>query len=89
VPIYEYECTACSAMTSTFVRGWNAPETVTCSRCGSTDTHRIISGAALKLGPLNENKGKPSQEAVQAAEEKKQRDIADRVVQQVMKRQFG
>ena len=86
MPIYEYTCRACGERTSAFVRSWTAPDSVPCEHCGSGDTARAISAPAVHMGPLNENKGKPSEEAQQAAKDKMMRDAADVAIHHTLKK---
>lgn len=86
MPIYEYACHDCGERTSTFVRSWAAPESVTCEHCGSTDTARTITAPVVHMGPLSETKGKPSEEAQQAAKDKAMRDVADVAINQTLKK---
>ena len=47
MPIYEYRCDDCAAKTAKLVRGFNAPESISCRECRSEKTHRIISSVAF------------------------------------------
>ena len=47
MPIYEYRCEDCGDKTAKLVRGFDAPESVTCRECRGDDTHRIISSVAF------------------------------------------
>jgi len=85
MPIYEYACESCRHVTSALIRRGDAPASIACEHCRSTDTHRVISLPAVKLGPLNENKGKPSEEAQQHAKDQVMRDAADRVIHKTLK----
>ncbi len=85
MPIYEYACNSCSHVTSAFIRRGDAPASVVCEHCGATDTHKVISAIAVRLGPLNENKGKPSEEAQQHAKDQVMRDAADSVIRKTLK----
>ena len=47
MPIYEYRCDVCQSKTSKLVRGFDAPESISCCECGGDNTHRIISNVAF------------------------------------------
>ena len=86
MPIYEYLCKHCQERTSILVRSFSAPAATRCEHCGSEDTERALSAPAVRMGPLNEEKGKPSEEAQKAAYDGKMREIARAEVHQVMKK---
>ena len=43
MPLFEYGCRQCGAVTEVFVRGHSAPPSSTCERCASSDTVRLVS----------------------------------------------
>lgn len=47
MPLYEYQCDACSCVFEELVFG--APESVPCARCGSSRTRRILSRCRAKM----------------------------------------
>ena len=86
MPIYEYACKHCQERTSILVRSFTAPATVRCEHCGGEETERALSAPAVRMGPLNEEKGKPSEEAQAATRDAKMRKIAQAEVHQAMKK---
>ena len=46
MPIYEYRCEACGAVSSVFVRSASATVEPACERCGSSRLSRVISKVA-------------------------------------------
>lgn len=46
MPIYCYRCESCDCLTDAFAPVSNIPERVVCERCGSAETHRVISSVA-------------------------------------------
>lgn len=56
MPIYEFQCNACGARLSRFVRTIGADVAAgTCDRCGSVDLRRLISRVAVVRAPLDPN----------------------------------
>ena len=47
MPIYEYRCDDCRALTPKLVRGFDAPAAIPCRDCQGENTHRIISSVAF------------------------------------------
>ena len=47
MPIYEFECRACEAVTSHLFRSDTRIEDVSCKACGSSDVAKIISRIAV------------------------------------------
>lgn len=47
MPIYEYRCQQCRAVTAFFVRSIGAPVQAVCDRCGSARMERRMSGFAV------------------------------------------
>jgi putative FmdB family regulatory protein len=47
VPIYEYQCRQCGAVTEVLVRVQAAEGSVPCRACGGTETEKIFSAAAV------------------------------------------
>ncbi len=43
MPIYEYRCNSCRAVTNVFVRTVSSPVNPVCSRCQGTDMVRLVS----------------------------------------------
>jgi putative FmdB family regulatory protein len=51
MPIYEYECTQCSAKFEIIV-SLTSNEIIQCEKCGSTETRKLISAASgIKVSP--------------------------------------
>ena len=53
MPIYEFQCNACGARVSRFVRVMGADAAGTCDRCGSSDLRRLVSRVAILRAPLD------------------------------------
>ena len=47
MPIYEYRCQDCREKTAKLWRGFDAPQSIPCSACGSENTSRIISSVSF------------------------------------------
>ena len=47
MPIYEYRCEDCQEKTAKLVRGFDAPDSISCRACRGENTHRIISSVAF------------------------------------------
>ena len=47
MPIYEYRCADCQAVSSRLVYSWSAAATIRCRQCGGGDLARLISGFAI------------------------------------------
>ena len=47
MPIYEYRCADCQAVSSRLVYSWSAAAPVRCRQCGGGDLARLISGFAI------------------------------------------
>lgn len=47
MPIYEYRCNNCGKVSSLLVRSYEAPENLTCSRCGRRDLRKLVSRFAV------------------------------------------
>ncbi len=47
MPIYEYRCSGCGAVSSVLVRRYGAPDDVTCKRCGRGDMKKLVSKFAV------------------------------------------
>ena len=47
MPIYEYRCQQCRAVTSVFVRSISSAAPPDCDRCGSGDMQRMMSAFAM------------------------------------------
>ncbi|MBI4320970.1 MAG: zinc ribbon domain-containing protein [Chloroflexi bacterium] len=43
MPIYEYRCNNCNQFFSIFLHGFNAPESLSCTKCGYTDLRKLVS----------------------------------------------
>ena len=61
MPIYEYNCNACGARTSVFVRTMNGEVNAVCRRCGGVDLRRAVSRFAIgrpapDITSLNKNR---------------------------------
>lgn len=50
MPVYEYRCPKCRRRSSVLVRGFNAPDELTCQHCGSGSLTRLFSTFALRRG---------------------------------------
>lgn len=56
MPIYEYECTKCSAVFETIV-SITSDEAIACQECGSKETRKLISAASgIKISPSSDSK---------------------------------
>ena len=53
MPIYEFQCNACGARLSRFVRSMGADAAGACDRCGSADLRRLVSRVAVLRAPLD------------------------------------
>jgi len=53
MPIYEYRCDACQAVTAVFAKVSAIPATAPCEACGSEDTHRIVSRPSVHRSNLS------------------------------------
>ena len=47
MPIYEYRCQDCQHKTSKLWRGFDAPGSIACGSCSSSNTSRVISSVAF------------------------------------------
>ena len=47
MPIYEYRCQQCQAVTAVFVRSISRAAPPSCDQCGSGDTQRMMSAFAM------------------------------------------
>lgn len=47
MPIYEYKCTECGAVTTVLVSGYRDPDGLTCESCSCTELRRVVSGANI------------------------------------------
>jgi putative FmdB family regulatory protein len=47
MPVYEFNCNACGARISVFVRSMSSPVRGKCERCGSPDLRRLVSRFAV------------------------------------------
>ena len=48
MPIYEYRCGECSAVSSRLVYSWSADRAVECPKCGGTDMERLMSAFSFR-----------------------------------------
>jgi len=48
VPLFEYGCRQCGAVTELFVRHYSEPPSPPCERCQSSDTVRLVSRFSFK-----------------------------------------
>ena len=48
MPIYEYRCGDCRAVSSALVYSWNAGRERRCDQCGSGDLQRLMSGFSFR-----------------------------------------
>ena len=53
MPIYEFQCNACGARLSRFVRSMGADAAGACDRCGSADLRRLVSRVAVLRAPVD------------------------------------
>ncbi len=53
MPIYEYRCGDCQAVTSVLAPISRANDACPCERCGSAQTHRIVSRPSVHLSNLS------------------------------------
>jgi putative FmdB family regulatory protein len=49
MPIFEYECGRCGALSSQVVLGSEKESRPACPRCGSSRTHRVLSSFAMTV----------------------------------------
>jgi putative FmdB family regulatory protein len=49
MPIYEYQCRACQAVSSFLILNRDEPFTPTCKRCGGRDLARLLSRVNVRL----------------------------------------
>ena len=47
MPVYEYRCADCHAVSSRLVYSWSAVGPVHCRQCGGSDLARLMSGFAI------------------------------------------
>ena len=48
MPIYEYRCGDCNAVSSKLVYSWSADSAVACRECGGTDMERLMSAFSFR-----------------------------------------
>ena len=48
MPIYEYRCGDCRAVSSKLVYSWSADSAVACRQCGGTDMERLMSAFSFR-----------------------------------------
>lgn len=48
MPIYEYRCGDCNAVSSKLVYSWSADSAVVCRQCGGTDMERLMSAFSFR-----------------------------------------
>ena len=48
MPIYEYRCSGCNAVSSRLVYSWSADNTLECPRCSGTDMERLMSAFSFR-----------------------------------------
>ena len=53
MPVYEYRCDGCRQVTAQTHHIGDAPASVTCEFCGSTETRRIISRTSVHRSPAS------------------------------------
>ena len=56
MPLYEYRCGACQAVSTALVYSWSADKEPQCKHCGGTEMQRLISGFSFRAswgGSLN------------------------------------
>ena len=53
MPIYEYRCSDCQAVTSVLATVSRAGDACPCEHCGSAHTHRIVSRPSVHLSNLS------------------------------------
>jgi putative FmdB family regulatory protein len=47
MPIYEYRCNGCGAVSSVLVRSYAPPDGVVCRRCGQANLKKLVSRVAV------------------------------------------
>jgi len=57
MPIWEYQCRMCGAV-SEFIMGKDGEETIVCRECGSAEMERILSPTTLMNRPLERASGR-------------------------------
>ena len=48
MPIYEYRCGGCSAVSSKLVYSWSADRGLDCPKCGGTEMERLMSSFSFR-----------------------------------------
>ena len=48
MPIYEYRCGGCSAVSSKLVYSWSADRAIECPQCGGADLERLMSAFSFR-----------------------------------------
>ena len=48
MPLYEYRCDTCRAVSTLLVYSWSADRQATCRKCGGSEMQRIMSGFSFR-----------------------------------------
>ena len=48
MPIYEYRCGSCNAVSSRLVYSWSADHAVTCPQCSGSDMEKLMSAFSFR-----------------------------------------
>ena len=87
MPIYEYRCGGCSAVSSKLVYSWSADRALECSQCGGADMERLMSAFSFRPSWGDSLNWVPSGETARDVDESSAADI-DRHMGRI-KREMG
>ena len=87
MPIYEYRCGDCGAVSSALVYSWNAGRERRCEECGGNDLRRLMSGFSFRPSWGSSLNWAPSRESAGDVNEDSAADL-DRQMGRI-KREMG
>ena len=87
MPIYEYRCGDCNAVSSKVVYSWSADSAVVCRQCGGADMERLMSAFSFRPSWGDSLNWVPSGETARDVDESSAADI-DRHMGRI-KREMG
>lgn len=87
MPIYEYRCGGCSAVSSKLVYSWSADRPLECPDCGGADMERLMSAFSFRPSWGDSLNWVPSGETARDVDESSAADI-DRHMGRI-KREMG